>query len=132
VTDYGSPIGRHFDDAEGAAFRGQLGAANVDDEIDDERTFYEHLEAGVLLGVEKRSRLVSMIQLHRNGTDGYKQFAGALPQGLAFDADLAAAKMALGEPATSKPSMAVYHRGGYSLAVNFDKAGRAKSVCFYA
>ncbi|MBN8610286.1 MAG: hypothetical protein J0L92_06865 [Deltaproteobacteria bacterium] len=115
-----------------AAFRGQLGKANVDDEIDDARTFYEHLDAGVLVGVEKSSGLVSMIQLHRNGTDGYKQFAGALPAGLAFDGDLASVKVALGEPATAKPSMAVYHRGGHSLAVNFDKAGRAKSVCFYA
>lgn len=132
MMDHGALIGRHLDDADVAAFRGHLGAANVDEEIDDARVFYEHFEAGVLLGVERSSGLVSMIQLHRKGTDGYQEYAGPLPSGLAFGADLDGVEAVLGEPASSKPSIAVYHRGGYSLAVNFDKAGRAKSVCFYA
>jgi hypothetical protein len=123
-----SLLGMNLDDVARSAFVLSLNEQPITEKIEDR--FYMEMPASGLAFIASLERRVMAIQLHAEGYQDYKGFAGALPDGMSFSNSREAMKNRLGKPSASgggnviqffgkAPAWDRFDRKEYSLHVQY-------------
>jgi hypothetical protein len=137
MADLLSLLGKTIDDPAVEELKRELEAEPSRSTVED-RHYLNFEERGLSLATDETSRIESIF-LYAEGRDGYRQYRGNMPHGLAFDVDREASRRMLGQPSDTGGGEAVplygtaapwdlYSYPTYSIHIEFGARGQCPSL----
>lgn len=87
----------------------------------EDRIYLKFVDAGIAFDIETADGKVAAIFLYSEGLEGYKQFSGALPEGISFSSSRSNLQSHIGKPSASGGGQIIQPFGKTNVWDRFDR-----------